>query len=214
MAAKNPCVKIVVLTLITPAIAFIHLAQILSNYLPHDNMNSINLTALQVRLREIYKANNIKNERSKKAQLVEFGFLQGCIAGKNNDDIRPIVAVCLMSGRSILSIRDISSSSFRADTDNTIRAEGDINAPASSPIVVGSVSELLAKAPQRLATQDLSEAIKITDTAIKDIEDSGTRIGKDKAAVLVKPMKEYRDELQAIIDSRTVTQINNLSHLS
>lgn len=58
------------------------------------------LTTLQTNLRNTLLANGIK-EGTKKAQNAEFFFLQGAVAAGIN---LPILGICMMSGRSILTI--------------------------------------------------------------------------------------------------------------
>jgi len=58
------------------------------------------LETLQTNLRNTLVANGIK-EGTKKAQNAEFFFLQGAAAAGAN---LPIIQICVMSGRSILTI--------------------------------------------------------------------------------------------------------------
>lgn len=58
------------------------------------------LKTLQTNLRNTLLANGIK-EGSKKAQSAEFFFLQGAAAAGVN---LPIISICVMSGRSILTV--------------------------------------------------------------------------------------------------------------
>ena len=67
-------------------------------------IKKIRFDSLSNKLRDILKANDIK-EGSKTAQSVEFYFIQGAITADQSilTDL-PAVAICLMSGRSILTL--------------------------------------------------------------------------------------------------------------
>lgn len=66
-------------------------------------IKKIRMESLINKLKDILKANNI-SEGTKTAQKVEFYFIQGAITADQSilTDL-PVVAICLMSGRSILT---------------------------------------------------------------------------------------------------------------
>jgi len=62
------------------------------------------LSSLKTNLDLVLAANGLK-PGSQKARICEFGFLQGAIAAKPEiTNECPVVALCLMSGRSILTL--------------------------------------------------------------------------------------------------------------
>jgi len=63
------------------------------------------LKSAQYRLRSTLEANGIK-VGTKKAQMAEFFFLQGALAAADKEFPSTSAAICMLSGRSILTLKN------------------------------------------------------------------------------------------------------------